>query len=343
MITLPTLAALPPPPNGRIGWPWTESSAPIAEATYAALPEIGVVVPSYNQAQFLEATLRSLLLQGYPKLRVGVMDGGSNDGSVAIIERYAPWLEFWVSERDAGQSDAIGRGLDRLSYRLGSWLNSDDVLLPGALAAVGGYAVDHPACELLCGHGLGVAEDGLTPQGLCRGRPFTFDELLDFGGGCFLAQPSVFFSRRLFERVGGVRTELHYAMDLDLWLRMRKEAELHCIDRTLSLLRQHGAAKTLRDNEKSMSEVSRLIRAHAAGRPLRTRARARWHMRKLRARSACGSALAAYFEGHRAPATWALARALRANPAIALDPIFARVALRLTLPRPLKARFFARP
>lgn len=307
------------------------------------LPEIGVLVPSYNQAQFLEATLRSLLLQGYPRLRVGVMDGGSRDGSVAIIERYAPWLAFWVSERDGGQSDAIQRGLERLSFRIGSWLNSDDLLLPGALATIGGYVAANPQCELLCGHGLFVTEDGVTPQHLQRARPFTFEQLLDYGGGCYLAQPSVFFSRRLFEQVGGVRRELRYAMDLDLWLRMVGRCELHSVDATLSLLRQHAAAKTLRDNELAMAEVTAVVRAHAEGRPLRVRTRTHFHMRQLRARSACNVALAAYFAGEQRSSLQALGRALRANPAVALERPFAKAALRLALPRPFKAWLFQRP
>ena len=116
----PSLHELPPPPPGRTGWPWTEASAALP-ARYGRMagpwPRISVVTPSFNQARFLEATLRSILLQGYPDLEYFVLDGGSTDGSVEIIKKYEPWLTSWVSEPDGGQSAAINRGL-RLSSGL---------------------------------------------------------------------------------------------------------------------------------------------------------------------------------------------------------------------------------
>jgi cellulose synthase/poly-beta-1,6-N-acetylglucosamine synthase-like glycosyltransferase len=107
----PTLAELPPPPKGRTGWPWTVESSRSVESGRHALPRVTVVTPSFNQGQFIEETLRSVLLQGYPDIEYFVLDGGSNDNSVEVIQRYSPWLSFWVSERDRGQSAAINRGL----------------------------------------------------------------------------------------------------------------------------------------------------------------------------------------------------------------------------------------
>src|SRR3978361_276846 len=131
----PSLQELPPPPPGRTGWPWTEEST--APATYppdgGRWPRISVVTPSFNQANFLEATLRSVLLQGYPDLEFFVLDGGSRDGSVEIIKKYAPWLTEWVSEPDGGQSAAIGRGLRLASGLFFTWINSDDMLSRDAL------------------------------------------------------------------------------------------------------------------------------------------------------------------------------------------------------------------
>ena len=131
----PSLEELPLPPPGRTGWPWTEASAslPPTMPDGGAWPRISVVTPSFNQAQFLEATLRSVLLQGYPDLEYFVMDGGSTDGSVEIIRKYSPWLTQWVSERDGGQSAAINRGLQLGSGLFTTWINSDDMLCQGAL------------------------------------------------------------------------------------------------------------------------------------------------------------------------------------------------------------------
>lgn len=335
---------LPAPPEGRHGWPWTSDSAqaPAYEPS-AHVPSIGVVVPSYNQAQFLEATLRSLLLQRYPRLEIVVMDAGSTDGSPAIIERYAPWLSHWVSERDKGQSDAINRGLARLQTDIVTWLNSDDLLLPGTLLAVGAYLASTPGCEWVCGDGLFVDETAAATLWVHAGRAFTFEELIDYGGGNYLAQPSVFFSKRLFDQIGGVNLDLHYAMDLDLWLRMRRLTELHYLPRRLSLLRQHSAAKTLRDNERAMHEVTRVVDEHSRGCSLQARSRALFNMRRQRAKSMSSAALQAYFDGDRKLAANKLLDSARTYPPVVAHPTFARVVARLALPQWLKARVLVRP
>ena len=130
---------LPRPGPGRSGWPWTEAPPPLPPTTVngQAWPRITIVTPSFNQAQYLEETIRSVLLQGYPNLEYLVFDGGSTDGSVDILRRYDRFLDAWVSERDKGQSDAINKGLARCTGTIVNWLCSDDVLLPGALFRVG--------------------------------------------------------------------------------------------------------------------------------------------------------------------------------------------------------------
>ena len=136
----PTHADLPPPPPGKTGWPWTTKPPrlPALQPDGTPWPRISIVTPSYNQGQYIEETLRGVLLQGYPNLEYIVMDGGSTDGTVDILRKYAPWLAHWTSEPDRGQAHAINKGMASATGAIGAYLNSDDYYLPGALLYVAG-------------------------------------------------------------------------------------------------------------------------------------------------------------------------------------------------------------
>jgi hypothetical protein len=214
---------LPPPPPGRIGWPWTEGSAPLADTMPdgRAWPRLTVVTPSFNQAPFLEATLRSVLLQGYPNLEYFVLDGGSRDGSVEIIKKYAPWLTHWVSERDSGQSAAINRGLQLGSGLFATWINSDDMLYQDALvnhATAAGFDTG----VVYIGDCLYIDEHG-TALNVHRGKVHTFDDLLRIRTVWrarergHIVQPEVMFPRQLALDVGGLDPGNHRTMDYELW------------------------------------------------------------------------------------------------------------------------------
>ena len=137
----PTLAELPLPPPEKTGWPWTVETPPVppVRPDGSAWPRISIVTPSYNQGQFIEETIRSVLLQGYPDLEYMIIDGGSTDQSVEIIRKYEPWLTYWVSERDRGQAHAINKGLEHCNGRVFNWINSDDYLTPKSLSVVGNH------------------------------------------------------------------------------------------------------------------------------------------------------------------------------------------------------------
>jgi glycosyltransferase involved in cell wall biosynthesis len=178
---------------------------------------ISVVVPSYNQADFLEATLRSLVEQDHAEKEILVMDGGSTDGSVDIIRRYADRLAFWVSERDGGQSQAIANGKRRCRGDVVGWLNSDDVLKPGALSRVAETARRTGAEEAVFYGGHDVIDE--------NGRVMDLAPAIEDTDWCrrhlgpVICQPGTFYSRVAYERIGGVDASLHYGMDMDLWLR----------------------------------------------------------------------------------------------------------------------------
>ncbi|MBA2673310.1 glycosyltransferase family 2 protein [Ramlibacter sp.] len=221
---------------------------------------ISVVVPSFNQAQFLDATLRSLLAQQDPALDIVVVDGGSTDGSVDVIRRHEDRLAWWVSERDDGQSHALNKGFARCTGEWLFWLNSDDLLLPGALRALRAHIARAPETRWWIGGGHFIDERGQRTRSY--GAPHGLRDaagLSDWRTHWF-AQPSTFFSRALFDQAGGrVRLDLHYAMDLELWLRLLARAAPGTIDAELSAYRIHSAAKTGMLGVKAEMEIVRVL------------------------------------------------------------------------------------
>jgi hypothetical protein len=242
----PTLAELPPPPPGRVGWPWTEES-PVPSATpdeqTQMWPSISVVVPSYEQAEFLEETLRSVLLQGYPSLELLVMDGGSTDGSVDIIRRYEPWIKGWVSEKDGGQSAAINKGWRRSEGDLVTWLNSDDLLRPGWAAEMARAFVADPALDLAyCD--VQVVDRDSRFEWLYPGLPAEVEPVVVYWKSLF-AQQGFLVRRSVLEACGYVDEGLHFTMDSELWLRlMLKHRKFLHVAKPLAAYRVHAAAKT---------------------------------------------------------------------------------------------------
>lgn len=224
-VRCPRLSDLPPPPESRQGWPWTEETPhlPPTMPDGRPWPTISVVTPSFRQAPFVEETIRSVLLQGYPDLEYYVIDGGSTDGSVDVIRRYEPWLAGWVSEPDRGQSHAIGKGFARTSGDVLAWLNSDDTYLLGALGRAATIIAEHPEAGLVYGDAVQRVEG-------VGDRPYRSAQLDTLGLLRFAAvipQPTVFMRRATFEAAGGIDEEKHFALDYDLWLRCSLVAPLH--------------------------------------------------------------------------------------------------------------------
>jgi glycosyltransferase involved in cell wall biosynthesis len=165
-------------------------------------PRITIVTPSYQQAHFLEQTIRSVLLQGYPNLEYIVLDGGSTDGSVEIIRKYEWWIDYWTSGKDGGQAEAIDRGFERATGELVAWQNSDDLYLPGALAAFGRLFARHPKTELAIGGCIWINADGTTARSRSGypiyypGRRLSHREALLWGIGA--NQPATMYRRHAF-------------------------------------------------------------------------------------------------------------------------------------------------
>lgn len=205
------------------------------------LPQITIVTPSFNQGRLLTRTIESVLSQRYEHLEYLIIDGGSTDGSIEIIKRYQDRLHYWVSEPDGGQADAIAKGFARSTGEIMGWLNSDDLLLPGALATVAQTFSRSRDIQMTYGN-IVVINEWNQMQHICIQTPACFETL--FYGGQIINQEAVFWTRDLFNRAGGLNRQLQYALDYDLWTRMSRLTAPHYIPRILAAFRQHPSQKT---------------------------------------------------------------------------------------------------
>jgi glycosyltransferase involved in cell wall biosynthesis len=208
----------------------------------ADLPLVTIITPSYNQAAFLEETIVSVLGQDYPRIEYMIVDGGSTDDSAVIIRKYESGLAYWVSECDCGQANAVNKGLQRATGEIVGWVNSDDLLAPGAVRkAVAAFAA-HPAAGVIYSD-FDALEHESGRRERRRARPTDFKDLVGYGNA--IPQPTGFFRRTLAKQIGGLDEGLHLCLDWDFWLRLSR---MTCFDylagESLAVLREHAAAKS---------------------------------------------------------------------------------------------------
>ncbi|MEO6324269.1 MAG: glycosyltransferase family 2 protein [Thermoanaerobaculia bacterium] len=224
----------------------------------ARLPSISLVTPSLNQAAFVRATLESVLEQDYPGLDLFVQDGGSTDGTLAILEEFGARVPF-VSAPDSGQAQAINRGLRRARGEVLGYLNSDDVLLPGALRAVGEAFAANPELRLVYGRAIYIDQTGRTLAPYLT-YPYDPARLADL---CYIAQPAAFWSRKVLEEVGEFDESLSHTMDYDYWLRIAaryRPEQVMYLDRELAAARLHPDAKTVAGWDRGLDEILQLVK-----------------------------------------------------------------------------------
>jgi glycosyltransferase involved in cell wall biosynthesis len=268
------LNRLPSVPQGQSGWPWTAQTAVPIDSATVEWPRITVVTPSYQQGGYVEECLRSVLLQNYPNLEYIVIDGGSTDGSADIIARYSPFLAYWHSQKDAGQGDAINQGFARSTGDLLGWINSDDLLLPGALFAVAReFLRGNP--DLVYGDALNAFEDDRTIQywqGYWLRRSF-----MKFGG--LISSHAVFWRRSIHVPIWA---QLNCAIDGELWQRLVPGRRVRYLPQPLGVCRVHGESKSNAERWKARWKQDEQMIWSRHGRPPQGRVFRQWFAKSQR-------------------------------------------------------------
>lgn len=223
---------------------WAESSPSSPGLTTTAsfnslAPLVSIITPSFNQARYLDAAVQSVLSQDYASIEHILVDGGSTDGSLDIIRTYEDRLAYWVSEKDAGQADAINKGLARANGEIIAWLNSDDYYLPGAISDAVRVLSDQPDALMVYGNLLAVDERDRRINVL-KYRQLTLEDLLRFQ---IIGQPGVVFRRAALEQAGPLDTSFQFLLDHHLWIRIARRGPILHVPRTWAAARYHPEAK----------------------------------------------------------------------------------------------------
>jgi glycosyltransferase involved in cell wall biosynthesis len=223
----------------------------------APWPRVTIVTPSFNQGEFLEETIRSVLLQGYPNLEYVIIDGGSSDESVDIIQKYDPWLAHWESKPDRGQSHAINKGFERATGEIVAWINSDDFYHPGAIRNAVLALRANPEASFVYSD-CDVIDEASCVTGAIAVPQRSLAEMLT-EGNC-IAQPTVFMRRDALHQAGFVREDLHMVMDYELWLRlMRISPPVYMEGARFAAFRMHKDSKTVGSTVRQIPELRRVI------------------------------------------------------------------------------------
>ncbi|BAY92035.1 family 2 glycosyl transferase [Microchaete diplosiphon NIES-3275] len=241
------LTELPLPPKGKSGWPWTIETQPIKHPLNSIdFPKISIVTPTYNQGDFIEETIRSVLLQNYPNLEYIIFDGGSTDQTQEILEKYSPWISFCQSKNDRGQGHAINLGFSIASGNYYSWINSDDFYLPNCFEKVSNHFAKTKK-DFIYGDSLILYENEKV---LKYAQSFlVLERYLRFGG--IIPSHAAFWSSSIHQPIW---EELNCALDAELWLRLVPKHSIGHLQSPLAVARIQPEAKSFNDKYKLLWE-----------------------------------------------------------------------------------------
>ena len=225
----------------------------------AEQPLVTIVTPSYNQARYLEHTIRSVAGQEYANIEYFVVDGGSTDGSVEVIKRHLEHIDWWVSEKDAGQADAINKGFARARGKYQAWINADDILLPDAIREAVEFLEQNPDVGMVYGD-----VDFIDANGRLRGRfpARQTDYARMLRGYVHIPQQATVWRSALWRPLD---TQLHFAMDYDLWVHIARSRRLHYLPRPWAQFRLHADSKTLRNDMRAWEDMLCVHKAEGGG------------------------------------------------------------------------------
>ena len=222
-------------------------------------PLVTVVTPSFNQGRFIRATIESVLSQDYPNLEYIIMDGGSTDETASVVAEYSSRLK-WISEPDNGQSHAINKGFRMAKGEIVSWLNSDDIYLPGAVRRAVEELQRNTRAGAVYGEGYLIDRDGAIKEVFPHTQPLNLWRLAHLSD--YILQQTVFFRKRVFEEVGYLDEDLHYTMDWDILIRIGKRFEIAYIPEFMGCLREYAEAKSFSGGLRRVREIHRMLRRH---------------------------------------------------------------------------------
>ncbi len=253
----PEFYELPPTASQNSLWPWGPDFPPKAEMTrpMTLWPRVSIITPSFNQASYIEETIRSVLLQGYPDLEYIVIDGGSKDGTVDIIRKYQQWISHWVSESDKGQTDAINKGFRASSGEIIAWQNSDDTYEPNAIFNAVNFLIEHPETDVVYSDCHLIDKNSLV-IGHLPSKEYSLSNCLL---GHIVPNQTAFIRRRAWEAVGGVDQNLHFAIEEDFWLKLGIKAKLTQLPGTWANHRKYVGTKTVSQASQFYNEHLKVL------------------------------------------------------------------------------------
>jgi glycosyltransferase involved in cell wall biosynthesis len=224
--------------------------------TSSHLPKVSIIMPSFNQGQFLESSIHSVLEQDYPNIEYIIVDGGSKDNSLEIIKKYKDHLAWWASEKDKGHADALNKGFSHATGEILAWLNSDDIYFPNAVSEAVSILTNHPDVGMVYGDADLIDDSGVT-VGKFASKQTSYRQMLR--GSVHIPQATTFIRADVWRQVGPLDLSLFFSFDYDLWVKIAKVSKVLYVPKRWAKFRIHGAGKTIVNDDRCYPDMLRVL------------------------------------------------------------------------------------